>query len=727
MKQEKKQGYSFGTFTGVFTPSILTILGVIMYLRFGWVLGNIGLIPTLIIVTLSTAITFSTGLSISALATNMEIGGGGAYYIISRSLGLEIGAAIGLPLFLAQSLGISFYVSGFSESIVNLFPFMPSKVVGITTVVVLTLITFRSADLALKAQFGVLAAIILSLVSLFSGSDANVPQLAADTVLPGKLGFWAVFAVFFPAVTGIEAGLAMSGDLKEPNKSLPWGTLGAIICSYGVYIAIPIFLSMVVHDPGNLLINSMIMRNVARWSPLIIIGIWGATLSSAMGALLGAPRTLQALSKDKVIPRFIGRGFGKNGDPRIAMGVSFGIGIVGIIAGDLDLIAPILSMFFLTSYGLLNLSAGFEGLIGSPSWRPKFKVPWALSFFGAFGCFGAMFMINPGATFIAIFISFMVYYLMRKRTMNSNWGDMRYGILMHMVQYGLYKLADRKVDEKTWRPNILVLSGSPSSRWYLIEIARAITHNRGLLTIAAILPKDKVTADRIENMRNSIHELLIDRNVVAMTKILAAESMYEGATNLITTYGYGSIVPNTILIGDSDNPEHLDSYIEIIRSAYEYGRNLIVIREGKQESAEKRIDVWWDSKSENAGLLLALSYLLKTSPRWHESRFLVRTIADSFDDKAKKSVSLKNFVDRVRLDAETEVLEHGGEDSFSAIAQASNNASFVFLGMRPPETNEPNEIYSAYYSQLMKKTEGITAPVAFVLAGESVDFDKIFI
>jgi amino acid transporter len=245
---DEQRGYQFGAFKGVFTPSILTILGVIMYLRMGWVLGNAGLPLTLLIVTMASSITFLTGLSISATATNMQVGGGGAYYIISRSLGVEIGAAIGLPLFMAQSLSVAFYVIGFAEAVANAvdlsplvaaLPFALNEIqaVALITLVVLTIITCISADLALKAQMLILAAIVLSLASFFLGSIAPDLVFSPDAIIPPKVPFWGVFAVFFPAVTGILSGVSMSGDLKEPAKALPRGTLAAVLCGYrGLYV-----------------------------------------------------------------------------------------------------------------------------------------------------------------------------------------------------------------------------------------------------------------------------------------------------------------------------------------------------------------------------------------------------------------------------------------------------------------------------------------------------------
>jgi len=541
-----RSGYAFGTFKGVFTPSILTILGVIMYLRFGWVLGNVGLGGTLLIVTMATAITFLTGLSLSALATNMRVRGGGAYYIISRSLGVEVGAAVGLPLFFAQALGISFYIAGFSEAFCEAAPGLDARVVGVATLLILTAVAYFSADLALRTQFLVMALIFSSLASFFLGGQggSELPAMAELPDLPEAKPFWVVFAVFFPAVTGIEAGIAMSGDLKDPARSLPRGTIGAVLVGYAVYMAIPLFLSYMIADTRILRHGSMtmVMQQVARWGQPIMFGVWAASLSSAMGALLGAPRTLQALARDRVIPRVFGRGFGKGNDPRIATATSFLVGLVGILVGDLDVIAPVLSMFFLTSYGLLNVSAGLEELTAAPSWRPLFRVPWVVSLAGALGCFAAMLMINAGATFVAAFVALCVYLLMEHRQMRAWWGDMRSGLAMLVARHAIHSLVKRKPDERTWKPNILVLSGSPASRWHLIELASAIAQQRCFLTVAAVLPED-TPADRRESIAATLADYLDKRKVECVVKVFTAPTPLAGAETLVRAYGYGPLRP----------------------------------------------------------------------------------------------------------------------------------------------------------------------------------------
>ncbi len=722
-------GAGFGTFKGVFTPSILTILGVIMYLRMGYILGNAGLGATLLIVTMSSLITLLTGLSISAIATNMKVGGGGAYYMISRSLGLEPGAAIGLPLFFSQALVVSFYIAGFSESIHALFPTLPTKAIGVATLVVLTALAYFSADLALKTQFLILAAIVFSLVSLFAG---GMPEggLKAVGEVPETVGFWVIFALFFPAVTGIEAGIAMSGDLKDPARSLPLGTIAAVVTGYAVYMAIPIFLSGFV-PREVLLTDNLMMQKIAWIGEAILVGIWGATLSSALASLLGAPRTLQALARDGVVPRFLGRGHGDADEPRVATGAAFLIALAGVLLGDLDAIAPILSMFFLTSYGVLNFSAGFEGLISSPSWRPTFRTPWGLSLLGAFGCVATMFMINAGATFIAAFLCGTVFYLMERRQLRAHWGDMRHGLLMLLARYAVYRLDDSKPDERSWRPSIMVLSGSPASRWYLIELGDALTHGDGFLSVAAILTDPSGGPERVSKLRDTVKAYLQKRNVPALVQVAVADDVMKGAQSLVRHYGIGPLVPNTYLLGESEEEENLPEFIRLLFQIHESRRNVVLVREGQAGpyfGGSRRIDVWWGlGLRRNAGLMLALGYMLKTSSEWRRAELYVKTIVDSEEQRPGAEQRHREFLTKTRLQAQGEVIVRSSSEHtvFQTIREASQGAHLVFLGLRPPEEGQDAADYSAYYKKLLEETKGLP-PTALVMGAENIAFSRIF-
>ena len=740
----EKQGYAFGTFKGVFTPSVLTIFGVIMYLRFGWVVGNVGIAQTLLIVTLATSITFLTGLSISAMATNMKVGTGGAYYIISRSLGIEAGVAIGLPLFFARCFGVAFYIAGFTEVIMSMGNFLPmidpaltAKLISAATLIALTTLAYISADLALKVQFIIMATIIASLVSFFLGvSDTGILRIPPGTVIPPALPFWVVFAVFFPAVTGIEAGLGMSGDLKNPARALPLGTLSAIAVGYIVYMALPMFIAAKVKNLDLLRVDYNIMQSIARWGWLIVAGVFAASLSSALGSLLGAPRMLQALAKDRVLPGFIGRGFGKDkADPRIATALSFAVALAAVLLGDLNMIAPILSMFFLTSYGLLNLSAGLEGLIESPSWRPKFKVHYGISLLGAVGCFSVMLMINAGATLVALLTIGIVFYLVKRRRLNAHWIDMRYGILTLIVRFAIQRLNKLKPDERTWRPNILVLSGSPRSRWHLVEMAHSLAQHSSALTVASILPVEEWSADKVKSTEDTMREFLNKREVDAMVKIFPSPDMLTGAKALVRAYGYGPLTPNTILLGDTEHRSNFADFAELIDLVYRTRRNLVMLRDSNGDSAEdpesapsheegETIDVWWGGNPNNIGLMLTLAYQIKKSPVWKQSRLVIKTIVDTEDERDAAIERLETFIEEQRIPAETDVLIKDQPSFFDIIRASSEDAGLVFMGIRPPGEEETVETYSHYYGNLMEATENMP-PLAFVLAAEAIEFHQL--
>lgn len=723
------QQKGFGAFKGVYLPSVLTILGVIMYLRLGWVVGNVGLYGTLLIVTMSTSITFLTGLSISATATNMKVKGGGAYFMISRSFGIEAGAAVGIPLFLAQSIGASFYIVGFAEAVHNTFPQFSMVSVGITSLVILTALAYISADIALKTQFVIFLLLAASLASFFMG-QAPDSGIAPSSVAPLNISpFWVVFAVFFPAVTGIEAGISMSGELKNPARALPLGTLGAILTGYVVYMIIPIFLSSIA-TREELISNTMIMKEIALSGEMIMLGIWGATLSSAIGSLLGAPRTLQALARDHVVPRFLGTGAGEADTPRIATAITFAIALAAILMGDLNALAPVLTMFFLTSYGTLNLIAGIEGMIGNPSWRPTFRAPWQLSFLGAAFCFATMLMINSGATFIAAFIIATIFYLMAKRNLNARWDDIRRSILLTMARYSIYRLADSVTDARTWRPNILVLSGAPTHRFYLIELADALTHGKSFLTVVSILSEMDWDEERIDNMEKSIKEYLKKRHIPALVKVALSENIIEGAKELISNYGIGTLAPNTILLGETEHRENFEEFSDFIRHTYRSRRNLVIVREGsppdRGDDRPLTISVWWGGRRENAGLMLVLGYMLQMSPEWKNSKLQLKTIVGSEGGCEATFEHLRNYLEESRLDVEVEVVLKNPEETIDQIIRRTSEGSdFVILGIKPPDEDESVSDYASYYEKLLKSSKDYP-PTAFVLSAEMIHFSDIF-
>jgi amino acid transporter len=714
------------TFGGVFTPSLLTILGVIMYLRFGWVVGNVGLAGTFLIVTLSTSITFLTALSIAAIATDQRVRTGGAYYMISRSLGIEVGGSIGIPLFLAQGLSVALYTVGFAESMVAAFPVLNEKVVGLLTTVGVAALAITSARAAIRAQYFIMGAIALSLLSLFFGGpvESTASEMAAQAAHEPE-AFWVVFAVFFPAVTGIMAGVNMSGDLENPGKSIPRGTFLAIGVGYLVYMTVPILLKLRA-DTGALVSDPLVMERMAVWGPAILVGVWGATLSSAVGSILGAPRVLQALARDGILPRplrWLGAGSGPEDTPRAGTVMTLGLALAAVWFGNLNLIAPVLTMFFLTTYGMLNISAGIEKLLQSPSFRPLFRVHWSLSLLGAVGCFLVMFLINAAATVVAIVFVLGILVWLERRGLEAAWGDVRMGIWLALTRAGLMRLK-RQVDPRNWRPHLLVLSGAPMRRWHLVELATSFTHGRGILTVATVLGNQSVTLKRKQRLEAGIQDFLSKRGVGALVRVVSAPDPFVGSEQLVETYGLGTLVPNTILLGDTKEEAHRKPYCRMVENFFFSKRNVLIVRD--DESAgfgdRKLIDIWWGGLQANGALMLILAYLLQSSIQWQDARVRLKMVVPDEEAARDARINLGAMAERTRTGAEPHVLSSNGRPFFEILHESSRDADLVFMGIARPETGT----FEGYYEELRDRTEGLPSTI-FVLAAEEIAFREVLL
>jgi hypothetical protein len=448
--------------------------------------------------------------------------------------------------------------------------------------------------------------------------------------------------------------------------------------------------------------------------------------------MLGGPRTLQALAKDRILPKILSNGSGEQNTPRLATVVTFVIALVALVLGDLNAIAPVLSMFFLTSYGVLNFSAAMEGMINSPSWRPSFRVPYVLSLVGAFACFAIMFMIDAGATFIALFLTIAVYLVTQYRQVRSPWDDIRRGIMMFFARYSIYRLAKSRPNPKSWRPHFLVFSGSPSSRMHLIQLAHSIAHGKGFFIVSAIIKSQK-TEDQQSNFEKTMYEYLKKRDITALVHVLQSDDIFTGLKSIVLNYGLGPIVPNTFLFGDTQNPEHFEKFAELVRLIVRQERNIVIVKESPEDSAhavkigkKRKIDVWWGRERQNAGFMLALGYMLQTSPDWEGCEMTLKTVVSSEEQSIHAQKYLVEYLESSRLDVGNKVLVNPDvERVFEVIQQESESADLVFLGLRPPLENESNEEYSAYYQRILNKTKSMQR-TAFVIASEKMQFNKIF-
>ena len=455
----------FGTFAGVFTPSILTILGAIMFLRANFVVGHAGVAGAVLILLLAKLITLLTSLSVSAVSTNMQVRGGGAYFMISRTLGPEFGGSIGAALFLAQALSVPFYLLAFTEALTSTFPASAPHALTIMLVTgaALFAVSYIGASWAIRTQYVIMAVLVLAIAAFLGGGlrlfstetlQANMAP-SGDPAFP----FWVVFAIYFPAVTGILAGINMSGDLADPARSIPKGTLLAVAAGFVIYLAGIVVAggayarAELIARPYSLLEDNALFGTGA----LVAAGVIAATLSSALGSYLGAPRILQALARDDILPgiRFLGRGARGTDEPRRGL-VLTGVITAGVLvaanrAGEqaLNSVAAVITMFFLYTYGMINLAAFVEGHGLNPSFRPRFRLfHWATALLGALGCFGVAMLIDAVAATTAVLAVALLYWYITRRQLAASFGDARRGYFYTQVRQNLARLSRMREDTR---------------------------------------------------------------------------------------------------------------------------------------------------------------------------------------------------------------------------------------------------------------------------------------
>jgi len=715
----------FGWFSGVFTPSILTILGVIMFLRLGWVVGNAGLIGAIAVILLSHVITIATGLSVSAIATNRTVGAGGAYNIISRSLGAPVGAAIGIPLFLGQALSITFYIVGFSESVAYLWPNIDQRALSIVVLLLLTAISMKSAELAIKTQYIVMAAIAAALVSFFSGGGGESAPREIAWLNTSGAGFGAVFAVFFPAVTGIMAGVGMSGDLRNPRSDLPKGTMAAIFVGMAIYLALPVALVLMV-DSQTLVEDNNVFWSVSRWPMLIFLGVWGATISSAVGSILTAPRTLQALAWDGLAPGFAGRGFGPANEPRIGTAITFGIALTGVLMGSLDVIAPVLTMFFLATYGFTNLACGLEKWSASPSFRPDFEVPAWVSLLGAAACFYVMSIISLPAMLLALFCCLGIFVVTERRQLESDYGDARWGIWSALTRAALINLKHVDYHAQNWRPNLIILGGDHSKRAFLLELGSAMVQDRGLVTYFHLL---KGSVDELADSRRALVETMEEEspshydNVFFRVDIV--HDKYPGAVAVAQSYGVGTFRANAVLLGWPTRIQKADNYMAMLRDLARLDHSLFLVRHRPERGwGDKReIHVWWGGLRGNGSLMLLLAFLLTTEPSWKSARVQVITVVDNIEHRRRAEDQIVEVLAAARLNAQPRVLMRGGRTIKEIMRAESSAADLAVVGFLMPDPEDAEAFFERTEDMLEHMPSTVLVHSARDFDGEPVLFD----
>jgi len=695
----------FGTFEGVFTPTILTILGAIMYLRLGWVVGNAGFGGALIIILLAKLVTVTTGLAIASMSTNIKIGAGGSYAIISRSLGLEIGGAIGIPLYLSQALGAALYITGFTEGWISIFPHHDPLQVATLVLIGLMIVSLISAKTAMKIQYIIMFLIATSLLSFFLSRGERTGEI---TLWGGfeSVPFWAVFAIFFPAVTGIEAGAAMSGDLKNPKRSLSIGILSAIAISFVVYVALAFWMDHTI-PLEKLRDQYTILIEVSSWRWLMVAAVLGATLSSALGSIIGGPRTLMALGQNKVIPfgKYLAHQ-SKKGEPRYSILFSALIIELSLILGELNTIAPLLTMFFLITYGTINLAVFIEKKTGIASYRPSFDIPIFIPLIGALWCFTAMFLINPIFAAVAILVIVFVYFWQVHLGHQAPWGDVRAGLFTAIAEWAVRMASRMPYSAKSWKPNLMVPVEDPHYWKMRMDFIRDIAFPRGSVRVLSVRVLHHSVRDRINELVNQVfHKMesnfqvpslqqfeedlnklvqpLKDEGILAVATLLEANHFLEGISIVTQALRGMPLPPNVMFLSMSNDPEKSEGLEELISIAVREQMGIIVLKRHAEKvfGDRKTINLWLRGGSPNRNL--ALLTALQLERNWNGHLRLIRVVSDT-TEKKKAETGLRQISQRGRLPLDVDQIVLVG--SFLDLLPQSPEADIHIFGM-PDELN----------------------------------------
>ncbi len=643
--EEAVGGHGFGTLP-VFLAAISTILGAIMFLRFGYAVAHVGLLGAIGIVLLGHLVTVPTALALSEIATNRRVEGGGEYFIISRSFGTTIGSAIGVSLYLSQAVSVAFYMIAFAEAFKPLAPLIETYVplafdarmvsLPATALLVMLMLT-KGADLGVKALVVVVMVLAVSLVLFFLGhpvEGAPAEGLTLWQTVGQPHGFFVVFAICFPAFTGMTAGVGLSGDLKNPRRSIPLGTMSATLVGLIAYIAIVIKLA-VSASPQVLADDQLIMSRIAMWGPIIPIGLACATLSSAIGSTLIAPRTLQALAKDRSFPseranNLLSAGVGAANEPRNATLVTALLALVVVALGNVDFVARIISMFFMVTYGAICTVSFLEHFAANPSYRPSFRSKWYVSLFGALICLLMMFQMDPGYAIVSIVAMVGLYRLARLgQGGRDDLGAIFQGVMNQLTRYMQIRLQrSRAQGSAGWRPSVLMVNGRTFDRRSPLAFLSWICHRYGFGTYLHYMQGmlDSERFQESQKVRDKLVAMAPSFSGVFFDTIVSP-SLRSALGQSLQVPGVSGMENNSILFEFSshDAPAVVDEVVDSAVFCARTKKNLLVLRHGDHYfGARQHVHIWLTrDDGENATLMMLLAYVLLGHPDWRHAEISI--------------------------------------------------------------------------------------------------------
>jgi len=631
---------NFGT-APVFLTAISTILGAIMFLRFGYAVANVGFLGTLAIILIGHAVTIPTAMALAEIATNQKVEGGGEYYIISRSFGMIPGASIGIALFLSQAISVAFYVIAFAESFRPVFAWLDgrlgisiadARIVSLPAVLALgAVVIFKGANVGIRLLYAVVGTLFVSLLMFFLGSTEYAQNGAfahlIDTV-DAPDSFFLVFAICFPAFTGMTAGVGLSGDLRDPRRSIPLGTLSATLLGMVVYVAIAYKLAISA-TPADLAADQLVMSRIAIWGPIIPIGLACATISSALGSALVAPRTLQALAADGILPspsagKWLSAGKGPTAEPVNASIVVFVIAVVFVALGDVDFVAQIISMFFMVTYGSICLISFLEHFAADPSYRPVFRSRWYVSAFGAAACLWLMLKMSaPYATLSIALMTALYLGIARSSPDRRGLASIFRGAIFQVsrqLQVFLQKSSRRSQDDR-WRPAVACISRDSFERPDAFELLRWISHRFGFGTYIHLI-EGYMSRSTVDQSRETLSRLVrmtdVSRSNIYVDTLISP-SYTTAICQVAQLPGISGKENNLILFEFSRRDlAGLDDIIDNYRLVASSGFDVCILGSSDRDYGYRReIHIWiTPGDYDNANLMILLAYIMLGHPDW---------------------------------------------------------------------------------------------------------------
>ena len=699
----------FGT-APVFFTAISTILGAILFLRFGMAVGNLGFYGALGIILLGHLITIPTALAISEIATNTRVEGGGEYFIISRSFGLNIGATIGMALYFSQAISVAFYIIAFTEAFEPLFRWLmssyeimlPKQVISIPALFILAYIVLKKgSDMGIKALYAVVAVLFISLTLFFMGQTEfyETGNYSENFAFNNRNQFFIWFAICFPAFTGMTAGVGLSGDLKNPKKSIPRGTMWGTIIGMLIYIFI-IYKFSVSLSPDEMTQSQLAMANVAILGAVIIpLGLGASTISSAIGSVLVAPRTIQALATDKSFPSkkmnlWLAKGQGESNEPYNATLITMLIALVFVSIGEVDFVAQIISMFFMITYGSLCLISFLNHFGASPSYRPQFKSHWAISLIGFLLSVWVMFKISALYTIVAYLVITLLYlYLNHVHKERGGLQKIFLGALFQLsrrIQLYMQKNRSRHPDEAEWRPSAICISSNSFSHSKVFDLMKWISYKHGFGTYFHFLKgyySKNTTAEAnqiVEKMINEHH----DEESSLYVDCMISPSYTTAIAQAIQSPSISGMENNMIVFEYRRNePDAIEAILDNISLTRAGNYDVCVFSDSNTNTSFRNgIHIWIRPIDVlNANLMILLGFIILSHPDWKKGQVKIFSICNKEEINATRK-QLRELVQTGRLPitlSNIEIIPQEEETSAkNLINEKSSAAGLTIIGFR---------------------------------------------